>query len=270
MRYLRLEIPGTRLNLYPIVCWHIGARQSSLPFIQKVIKTIASDPHGRWIYMGDAGECVLKSSKGSVYEQLIPPGEQLKVATELLMPIRKQGLFGIRGNHGNRIDKETGMGWDETFCTLLGIPYMGIEALVQLQFSTTGRKALSVSLYAHHGRATATTPGGKMNAAHKPESLVAADIILTGHTHVAGEAWPSKLMAYLHPRKREIQWMRMRSFVCGSAYDSRIEGYATEAMLPPLMPEHLRIKIKVWQPHGGKPLFLGVTYDKIELESCPP
>lgn len=265
MRYLRQEIPGVALNLYPIVCWHIGARQSSLPFIQKVIRSIKEDPIGRWIYMGDAGECILRSSKGSVYEQLISPGEQLKAAVELLMPIKEKGMFGIRGNHGNRIDKETGVGWDETLCTLVSIPYMGIEALAQLQFESH-RKSAFVSLYAHHGRATATTPGGKMNAAHKPEAFVAADIILTAHTHVAGEAWPSKLMAYIHPRKREVQWMRMRSFVCGSAYDSRVEGYATEAMLPPLMPEHLRIRIKMSQRHGGKPLSLGVAYDKIELE----
>lgn len=265
MKYFRYDAEGPEVHLYPLVCWHIGAKQSSTKFIEKVIGEIQADPLARWIYMGDAGECVTKASKGNIYEQLLNPGDQLRVAAEYLMPIKDKGLFGIRGNHGNRIDKETGVGWDEMLCARVGIPYMGVSALASVVLLRESTAKLGASVFVHHGSASAITPAGKMAAAHKPEKFIHADVIITAHTHACGEAWPPKHFAYADAFQRRIRWYTQRLFVAGSAYDSR-SGYAEEKLYEPILPEHLAITMKAVRPmrDGKRYLQLEVSHRKIQ------
>lgn len=264
MRYIRFSINGPEVHLYPFVCWHIGAKQSSEAFIAEVIRQVKEDPLARWIYMGDGGECVTKASKGNIYEQLMSPGDQLRVVADLLKPIKEKGLYGIRGNHGNRIDKETGLGWDEVLCSRIGIPYLGVSAMASIDLSHSTSR-LPVSLYTHHGSASAVTPAGKMSAGHKAEKFILADVILTAHTHACGEAWPPKHFAYVDNRERAIKWFTSRLFVCGSAYDSR-SGYAEEKMYDPLLPSHLEITLKAVRRtrENARALSLDVSSRKIE------
>jgi hypothetical protein len=264
MRYIRFDMDGPEVHLYPIVCWHLGAKQSSEAFIAEVIRQIKDDPLGKWIYMGDGGECVIKASKGNIYEQTMSPGDQLRAVADLLQPIKDKGLFGIRGNHGNRIDKETGLGWDEVLCHRIGVPYLGVSAIASIGLRSSNSH-LSVSVYTHHGSASAISPGGKMNAAHKPDKFILADVLLTAHTHACGEAWPPKHYAYVDNRERRIKWHTSRLFVCGSAYDSR-SGYAEEKMYDPLLPAHMVINLKAVRPtlNGERMLQLDVSSRKIE------
>lgn len=245
MKYFRFQIDKSEVHLYPIVCWHLGAKQSCERLIKEVIYQIKHDPLAKWIYMGDMGEVITRSSKGNIYEQLINPGDQLRLGSELVKPIADKGLFGIRGNHGNRVDKESGVGWDELLCNRIGLPYFGVSALGSLALTkpNNGRKQ-DVSLYVHHGSAGAIGPAGKMAAGHKPESLVDADIALTAHTHACGECWPARHIAYVQGNAKNVLWRTMRSFVCGSAYDSR-SGYAEEKQYPVILPEHIVVNIKL-------------------------
>lgn len=176
MKYIRYKWPFERINLYPLVCWHVGAKQSRQDFIEKVITKIEDDPYAKWIYMGDAGECVTKTSKGNIYEQLLSPGDQLRIAAGLLSRINEKGLFGIRGNHGNRIDRDSGIGWDEMLCERIGIPYAGVAAMLDLGIGKT-----NISVYVHHGSSNGISPAGKMSGAHRAEQFIASDIILTAH-----------------------------------------------------------------------------------------
>ncbi len=95
------------VRLYPLSCLHVGAEQSDVKFIKEHIQRIADDPIGRWVYMGDGGECVTKFSKGDAWTQVYPPQTQMDVLVDLLAPVAGKGLFGIRGNHGNRVFKDT-------------------------------------------------------------------------------------------------------------------------------------------------------------------
>lgn len=258
MKYFRFQIDKSEIHLYPIVCLHVGAKQHSETLTKEVIKQIKADPLAKWIYMGDGGECVTLRSKGNLYEQLLNPGDQLRVCADYLIPIKDKGLFGIRGNHGNRIDKDSGIGWDEMLCSRIGIPYFGVSALGSLALTrpNNGQKK-DVSLYVHHGSAGAIGPAGKMAAGHKPEALVDADIALTAHTHACGECWPARHIAYVNGKGRDVLWRTMRSFVCGSAYDSR-SGYAEEKQYPVILPEHIVVNIKLTHSNN---------YDKVEITS---
>ena len=103
------------------------AKQADEAFIEEHIARIADDPDGRYVYLGDGGECVTKASKGELYEQQLSPDEQLDRVVELLEPIRGKGLFGVSGNHDRRISKLSGLDWTKALCVQLGIPYMGIS-----------------------------------------------------------------------------------------------------------------------------------------------
>lgn len=242
MKYFRLEHRSDQISIYPLVCWHIGARQSSIKFIESMIDRVNDDPEAVAIYMGDGGECVTKTSKGNIYEQLMSPGAQLKECARLLKKIEPKKLkFGIRGNHGNRIDKDSGLGWDDMLCSMVGIPYLGVSAIGDVFLN--GR---AFSLYTHHGSAGAVTASGKMAAGHKAEQIVLADIALTAHTHAYGECWPKKIVGYTDSRAQRVRHLEMRSFVCGSAYDSR-DGYAEEKQYPILTPGHIAVDVAATQ-----------------------
>lgn len=133
MSYLKVkEINEKMVHLYPLSCFHIGARQSDRMFIEQHIERIRKDKYARWVYMGDGGECVTRLSKGNIFRQVYPPQTQMEILVKLLKPIRDKGLLCIRGNHGGRIFKETGMSFDKNLALVLGLPYMGVEAFFQL------------------------------------------------------------------------------------------------------------------------------------------
>ena len=263
MRYFRVLIKGPRVNLYPLVCWHLGAKQSSRPFIDMIIKEIQNDPLAKWIYMGDFGDCVVKNSKGNIYEQLASPGDQLREAVDITESIRDKGLFGIRGNHGNRVDKEVGVGWDEMLCARMGIPYLGVAALVEFVLNPKGSCVKLFTVYVHHGSAGAVSPGGKMAAAVRPFDYVLSDVVLTSHTHAAIRTIP-RVFAYAAEGK--IKYRQNRGWACGSGYDSR-SGYAEEKMYSPMLPAHIRLRVeaKRFQRNGHDSYILDIKDDILEL-----
>src|SRR6266404_8769232 len=174
MKYYKHESSNNELHLYPFVCLHRGCKQSDTGFIEQMVERVKNDPLGRWIYMGDGGECATKNSKGDVYSATMNPTEQQNDVVRLLAPIKDKGLFGIRGNHGNRIYKETGLDFDETLCAKLGIPYLGTAAFWHLKV-----KDVYFSIYAHHGADSGTAIGTKVNKAKIFENTYDADAILT-------------------------------------------------------------------------------------------
>lgn len=230
----RYRHAGPRLRLYPLVCLHLGAQQADVRFIKEQIARIKSDPDGRWVYMGDGGECVTKLSKGDVYTQLLSPQEQLDMLVDLLRPIQGQGLFAIRGNHGHRIYKETGLEFDQSFATAVGLPYLGVCAFAHL---TVGRTPYTT--YWHHGADSGTSLQSKIKRAEDFARFVNVDAIFTAHSHVAMDLQPAALIEVganftAHTRLR-------RQYICGSAYDSR-SGYATEKGFSPILPSWLIVE----------------------------
>jgi hypothetical protein len=253
VKYFKHDIKGAEVNLYPLVCWHIGSPQSDLGFIEQVIKRVKNDPLARWLYLGDGGECATKHSKGDIYSQTLSPTQQQNRLVDLLKPIVGKGLFGIRGNHGNRIYKETGLDFDETLLAKLGLPYLGVAAFWHLNLHHTDR-VVPFSIFAHHGVDSGVSFGTKVNKAKAFETQINADAILTAHSHIAVDL-PPRYMASLRPNNSTINtdpvyWSATHEYVCGSAYDSR-SGYAEEKGYPPLLPSHLVIKFKVVRSDRG-------------------
>jgi len=238
LKYLRVSEKSNELTIYPFVCWHVGAPQARYDFIDEMAQRLKDDPTGRWIYLGDGGECVTKSSKGMIYEQQMNPQEQFNWLVSKLYPIRAKGLFGVKGNHGYRTFKESGLGFDESLMMSLQLPYLGTAAFVRLLL---GRA--SYHLYFHHGLDSSSNFGGKINKAKAFESWVDADAIFSAHSHICCEI-PPRYMAYLSDGgngENDIKWKSTYEYICGCAYDSRT-GYAEDKGYQPILPGHLSVK----------------------------
>lgn len=225
----------SKIRIYPFVCWHIGAQQSDGQFIKDLIQKVKKDPNGYWVYMGDGGECVTRLSKGDLYEQTLSPQGQHDKLVDLLKPIADKGLFGIVGNHGNRIYKETGLSFDKNLCHRIGIPYLGQSAFVNL---TVNRS--SYDLYFHHGTDSGVSPQAKLNAAERFTKYINTDALFTAHSHVCISPQPAIVMSNDNNASK-IRTNLRHQYICGSAYDSR-SGYAEAKGYPPIIPSHIVVE----------------------------
>jgi hypothetical protein len=232
----KLGLKESAIRLYPLVCLHRGAAQSDTKFIKAHIKRLKDDPNGLGVYLGDGGECVLKSSKGDIYKQLYGPQEQMdELVDDILGPVADKLLFGIRGNHGNRIDKETGLGFDKNLCHRLGIPYLGVSAFCNLVVNRS-----SYDLYFHHGADSGTSLNAKIAKAEKFDTFIDADALFTAHSHICVDLPPKALMSADNSNMRVHTKLR-HGYICGSAYDSR-SGYADEKGYSPILPSWIVVQ----------------------------
>lgn len=232
--YIRFVFDGP-VRIYPFVCMHLGSPQCDYRFLEEHVARIKADPLARWVYMGDGGEVVTKSSKGSIYEQLLSPQAQLEAVADLLEPIRDKGLFGIRGNHGHRIYKESGLSFDNSLCYRLGIPFLGPAALAHFDAGD-----MSYTAYFHHGTESGSSIRSKISSAENMARFINTDAIFTAHSHVAIELSPAPIIE-ADSRNRRVRTRLRHQYICGSAYDSRT-GYAEEKGYPPLTPSYISVE----------------------------
>lgn len=234
---------------------HLGSPQCDYRFLQEHVARIKADPYAKWVYMGDAGECVTKASKGSIYEQILSPQAQLEAVVDLLNPVRDKGLFGIRGNHGHRLYKETGLSFDSALCSRLGVPYLGAAAMAAF-----GVGDQTYTSYFHHGTESGISIRSKITSAEGMARFINADAIFTAHSHVAMELTPAPLIE-ADSRNRRVRTRLRHQYICGTAYDSRT-GYAEEKGYPPLTPAYISVRfdgVRKYQEY--KRYFSDLSYD---------
>jgi hypothetical protein len=240
MEYMKFHLTTRRtkesaIRIYPLVCMHVGAPQCDEKFIKEHIYRAKHDPNGYVVYMGDGGECVTKLSKGDIYTQTMSPQEQHDTCVEWMKPIQSKLLFGIRGNHGHRIYKETGLDFDKNLCHRLGTPYMGVNCMINLIVNRS-----SYDLYFNHGVDSGVAQQTKVTRAEHFGKFIDADAIFTAHSHACIEIQPLALYQADNENCRVNTKMR-HSYICGSGYDSRT-GYADEKGYPPMLPSYLNVE----------------------------
>jgi hypothetical protein len=235
------------ITIYPIVCWHIGAAQSDEKFILEHIKRIEEDDNAKVVYLGDGGECVTKLSKGDLYGQLLNPQQQHDVLVEVLQPIKEKLLFGVRGNHGHRIYKETGLDFDANLCHRLGIPYLGVATFANI---TVNRS--TYDLYFHHGIDSGVTAQAKVSQAEQFVKFIDADALFTAHSHYAAELMPALIQSADNHNNR-VETKLRKQYICGSCYDSRT-GYAEDKGYSPLIPAQISVSFdgRIREGHAVK------------------
>ena len=236
MEYIHFNFHKERtIRIYPLPCLHVGVPQSDVKFIKEHLERIQKDPIARWVYMGDGGDCVTKHSKGGIYEQILSPQQQHDLLVSLLAPIRHQGLFGVRGNHGNRVYKETGLSFDKNLCHRLAIPYLGVSALANI---IVGRS--SYDLYFNHGTDSGERIQPKVSKAEKFKEFINADALFTAHSHICIELPPAVLLQ-ADNIKQIVRTKLRHQYICGTGYDSRT-GYAEDKGYGPLLPAYCSVE----------------------------
>lgn len=231
----KLGLKESKITIYPLVCMHFGAAQCDMQFIREHVERIKKDPTARWVYMGDAGECVTKLSKGDLSAQLLNPQGQVDLAVDTLKPVLDKGLFGVSGNHGRRIYKETGLDFDKNLCHQLGIPYLGLSAIANIVVNRS-----SYDAFVHHGSDSGSSLQSKVTSAEHFTKFINTDALFTAHSHVAMELQPATVFE-ADNNARTIRTKLRHQYICGSGYDSRT-GYAEEKAYPPILPSYISVE----------------------------
>lgn len=237
LQFLRHEVKEPNpITIYPLVCMHYGTAEADIPFVRKHVQRILDDPYGVGVYLGDAGECVTKHSKGDIFNQDLNPQAQLNAAVADLRPLADANklLFGINGNHGRRIQIDTGMDFDMLLCDMLRIPYLGVAGFLKLKMYGT-----YYDIFFHHGASGSISTAGKVTAGLKFNAQVEADAVMTAHTHACMAIDPQTI-AVLPTSKQEIAWRSKHAYICGCAYDSR-QGYAEVKGYAPILPAYVGV-----------------------------
>ena len=220
------ELP--RVNIHILGDLHIGSNKFMYNEFKCRIDNILSDEYARVIILGDVINNSTKTSIGDCYSEPLSPMEQIKLAKNLLEPIKDKIIGIVAGNHERRSYKTDGLDIAYFLASELGIAdkYDYSAGCILVRFGANenvGRRPKCISIYCTHGDGNGgRTVGGKANGLSKRGQIIDADVIVTGHTHtplVFAEA--SYHIDVIHNKiiKRDQLFVN-----CGSALD--YEEYA--------------------------------------------
>lgn len=208
---------------------HIGAETFDEKCFRNVIK-YAVDNDAFVFFIGDMIENATRHSVGAgVYQQVIPPRDQLTKIVELLRPIPKENIIGgVAGNHENRTMKDSGFDPAMLMCDLLQVPYFGNELFAII----TKEREAAYTLYATHSMATSATKGGTYNSVeNKWFKFIDADIVAKGHGHDLGFDGP--YMNLKIDANNVAVSERERWILLTGNYLRRANSYAASIPVPP-------------------------------------
>jgi len=115
-----IKIDRENAFIFTLSDLHIGL--GNLSYIKDIINFIYSIDNAYVVIGGDLTDNVIHGSKGSILENYCPPQEQIKLAVELLTPIKDKILVLIEGNHEARTQDAAYISITQMIATLLGIP----------------------------------------------------------------------------------------------------------------------------------------------------
>lgn len=172
-------LPGRTIKVWAVADVHIGAKEADIDGFERFLKRIEQEPDSYLVIVGDIINNGIKDSLTSVYEETMPPAEQISKAVELLTPVADKILGAVSGNHENRTKRAVGVDVMAQIMTLLGKPelYRPNMAFIRVRLKN-GKKSTcdSYSLMLVHGK----TENKKRRLAYAVEGV---DAIISGHTH---------------------------------------------------------------------------------------
>ena len=241
---VKLDKDIKELHIIPISDVHIGDKQANLKLFKEVLKRIQEEDSTYTILNGDLCNCALKNSKSDVYEDKIPPMEQLNQLLELLKPIKDKILVISSGNHEDRILKETNIDITQLTARQLGIEdrYSNGWWYLYLRFGEKeigAKRPMCYQITGYHGSGGGRKAGGKVNRLQEMSQVVVADLYIMGHTHLPmsmkQQIWiPDYANNSLN--KKEMYYLMSNSFLEPEGYGEKLgmtpnSNTPTEAIL---------------------------------------
>ena len=244
MKFFYKKFPRRSFNLYPFGDIHYGSPQCNVDFVHQTIDTIAKDPDGYWVGMGELMENAIVGSLSDVYTQTEAPEEQAKRIVQWLEPIKHKGLFMVGGNHERRSHRATGMTPEEYISAELGrnkkgerwVPFLGFSVYATFSMSRC-KNPNSFRCYFHHNRGGGATKGGKINRADKLRLIApTADAIFSAHSHITARI----PCTWYDVSYKKIQKKEGYNYIIGSALEYE-ESYAEEKGMPAATVEFIKV-----------------------------
>ncbi|MBO7687667.1 MAG: metallophosphoesterase [Kiritimatiellae bacterium] len=172
-----------RLRGRPVKVWavadvHIGARECDLDGFGAFLKRVENDPDSYLVIVGDVLNNGTRDSLTNVYEETMPPSQQIDVAAGLLEPVKDRILGAVGGNHEYRSVKAVDLDPLFQVFTMLRIPeaYRQNFAFLRVILERGSTKD-HYALYLTHGK-TANKQRKFAQAA-----VEGVDAVICGHTH---------------------------------------------------------------------------------------
>lgn len=166
------------LELLHITDVQYGQKECDVDRFNEYLTWVLEQPN-RYIFLGgdlvDAGH---KNSKGSPFEQIGDPQEEVFGFCRLMAPVRHRVLGYVGGNHERRgMDTFGDLG--RTIATLLKVPYSPGKQHIDVFFGE--HKPFKTSLY--HGNGSGQTKGAIANMLYRQMLQADSQLYLTGHLH---------------------------------------------------------------------------------------
>jgi len=179
--YIMVDLPYkdddlTIALLYDI---HFGHKAHKFNKLLKWIKWVEETDNVYVILGGDVVENAIDDGRGMMYDQLLPPMDQLNSMVHLLSPIAHKIILSVPGNHEERTYKKTGIDLAEVLANRLGCPYVPGPTFLSVMSNDQ-----LWNFHVWHGKGNSKTKGGKMNAAAAPKKFTNnIHFFISGHVH---------------------------------------------------------------------------------------
>lgn len=196
MRTVVFNADFNEIEIVPLADLHIGSPQCDENLIKEVCEYIEEKPNRFTILNGDLVDNNIRSSVGSVFEEVMSPMSQVTTATYYLSKIaaQKKIINMTVGNHELRSEKETGltpsdlllanlMKYDES----LNERYCIDGAYTFLTLKARGKDNGGTScftIFNLHGSGSGMKAGGKVQRLDDMQSIVPANVYIRSHTHI--------------------------------------------------------------------------------------
>jgi hypothetical protein len=182
-RYLTWDFRETKhetVELLQITDIQFGHKQCDVPKLDEYLAWVLSEENRFILLGGDLVDAGHKMSKGSPFEQIGDPQEEMWLLAKKLAPIRHRILSYVGGNHERRpLDQFGDLG--KAIATVLQIPYSPGKQHVDVLFGN--HKPFKITMW--HGGGAGVTKGSIANVIYRTMSLADSQLYLIGHLHQA-------------------------------------------------------------------------------------
>lgn len=190
MKSIVLELPEelNTVDIHLLGDWHIGDAHCDVETISEQVEVLKKDESAYCILGGDLCDMALRDSVGDVYSGKLSPMAQVKRVVELIGPVKDKVLCMVRGNHENRVYKQTGIDPLAFAASEMGLGerYSEASALLFVQFGHDIKHGglMQYTVFVTHGSGGGKKEGGKLQRLADLQNIVDCDIYCHNHTHL--------------------------------------------------------------------------------------
>jgi len=234
----QLSFNADKVTIVPFGDNHLGSKDFDRKLFKEHIRWVARSPNTYALFMGDQLEAATRNSVGAgVYEQQEIIDDQIEDWIKIVKPLAKVGkVIGLhKGNHEDRVWKDSGVDITKMMCKTLDVPYLGWTVMHYIKI-----KDQVYTMYTTHGSSGAKLPHTKIKACIDRANVADADIYVMAHLHALDHH--TRQYYKIDKRSRRVVQGERHFIICGS-YIEHWDSYAEHAGMEMLKLGSPKIKL---------------------------